>query len=92
MVGGGDGVLAHLGGATKDKHRDEPGPRRLPVWARLSVELGGPHDGSLSGCGSLQGGVRGRSRPTSRTKSEFQYYLALVVCKLGFCRTPKFPG
>ena len=92
MVRSGDGVLAHLGGGTKDKHRDEPGPQRLPVWARLSAELGGPHDGSPSGCGSLQGGVRGRSRQTSRTKSELQHYFALVVCKLGFCRTPKFPG
>lgn len=57
-----------------------------------SLGWGGPRDGSPSWHGSLRGGVRGRSRPTSRTKSEFQHYLALVVCKLGFCRTPKVPG
>lgn len=92
MSGGGDGVLAHQGGGPKEEHLDEPGPCRLPVPGRLFAGWGGPCDSSPSRGSSLQGGVRGRSRPTSRTKSEFQHYLALVVCKLEFCRTPKFPG
>lgn len=92
MSGGGDGVLAQRGGGPKDEHLDEPGPRRLPIPGRLFSGWGGPCDSSPSQCGSLQGGVRGRSRRTSRTKSEFQHYLALVVCKLEFCRPPKFPG
>lgn len=75
-----DRVLA-WGGSAKDLDRDGSGfPRCLPVLERACIT-------ALWGSGQREGAVLSWYRPDEQDSLEFKCYLALVVCKLGFCRT-----